>query len=472
MKKVYLIGICGTGMSSLAGLFKSNNWIVGGSDTGCESPVKELISDLSIKIYKGYDKNNIIDFAPDLVIIGNIVSRGNPEGEFVLNNNYNYMSMPEALRMFFLVNRKRIVVAGTHGKTTSSAFLAYTFEKIGLNPGYFIGGRPVDLSSNYSIGCGDYFIIEGDEYETSFFDKKSKFLHYFPNYLLLKSIEYDHADIFDSEDEYIKSFKYLIKQVPSEGEIFFNNECINNRKLINGSYSKNIIYGSKGDLDIKYNILGDYFPYEYEIKIEDISLGKFKLNVLGDYNIENSLLPIYFMFRENIETDKMKNIIYDFHGVKRRQETLYKSDNFMYIDDFAHHPTSIKETIKSLKKIYSKWAVLTIFEPACWSLRKNIFQNEIFEALFLSDEVFLLDIKNKNLVKEEERLNINDIKDKLKKSGKQVKLFLNKNNSQKNVLQEIKRLIKKKKSLIILTLSNGSRLNLNKVIPRVLKEFD
>jgi UDP-N-acetylmuramate: L-alanyl-gamma-D-glutamyl-meso-diaminopimelate ligase len=469
MKKIYLIGICGTGVSSLAGLFYNSGYKIAGSDSGCFSPIKEIVESFNIKLFHGYDYKNIKKFNPDLVIIGNIVGRGNSEGEYVLNNNIPYMSMAEALHAFFLKDKERIVVAGTHGKTTTTAFLAYSLNKAGFAPGFFIGGKPVNLASNYSIGEGKYFIIEGDEYETAFFDKKSKFFHYFPNNLILKSLEYDHADIFSSEKEYLKNFENLIKQVPSEGEIFINGNCNNSMNLLKTSYSQNIVYGQRGDSFIRYTILKKQYPLEFEVKIGKENLGKFSLNLIGEYNIENALPSIYYLYKNNMDIEQIKDIISSFKGVVRRQQVLFDSKHIIYIDDFAHHPTAIKQTLESIKNSFPEKKILTVFEPASWSLRKNIFQQEIEKALLLSDIIFILDIKGKDKIKKNERLNLLKIKKTLEDKGKKVKLFIDKNNYGENVLKEINSFIQN--PIVILTLSNGKRLSLNEKIPNYLKKL-
>ncbi len=472
MKRIYLTGICGTGMSSLAGLFILSGYTVGGSDSACFSPVKDIIESSGIDIFYGYNQKNIEKFNPDLVIIGNIVGRGNPEGEYILNNNIPYMSMAEALWRFFLKNRKRIVIAGTHGKTTTTAFLAYSMGKAGFAPGYFIGGKPVNLKENYTIGKGDYFIIEGDEYETAFFDKKSKFFHYFPNDLILKQVEYDHADIFPSEKEYLANFVNLIKQVPSNGKIFLNGECKNSMVLLNSSYSQNIIYGKTTESYIRYNVLQKHYPFEYEVMIGERNLGKFRLNLIGEYNIENSLPSIYYLYNNKIEISRIKETIAGFKGVMRRQQILYNTDDMIYIDDFAHHPTAIKKTIESIKESFVSKKILTVFEPASWSLRKNIFQKELELSLSLSDIIFILDIKGKEKIKKEERLDLMEIKKFLENKGKKVELFLDKKNNSQTVLKALSPYIKKENGkLVILTLSNSKRLSLEKKIPDYLKNL-
>jgi len=471
MKRVYLIGICGTGMSALAGLFKEKGFDVGGSDKACYSPIKEEIENLNLKLYKNYSPKNILDFKPDFIIVGNIVGRGNPEGEFVLNRGYEFLSMPEALYEFFLKGKERIVVVGTHGKTTSASFLAYSFEEAGLHPGFFIGGIPVNLKKNYKKGKGQAFIVEGDEYETSFFDKYSKFFHYFPSLLILKPLEYDHIDIFSSEEEYLKAFRFLLREIPSEGKVFFPSSSANSMSLIPYSFSKNIIYGGKGEEDIYYILKNKAFPYVFEVIIGKESLGDFKLNLVGEYNIENILPAIYLLYERGIKPEKLREIVSGFKGVKRRQEILYNSSKIILIDDFAHHPTAIKKTIGSIKKSFSERRILAIFEPASWSLRKNNFQNELENSLKEADTIYLLDIKNREKIEKAKRLNLKKIKQSLEKKGKKVLIFEGKENKSYNVIGKLKDELKRYNWVIII-LSNSTRLNLDKELKRFLEGKD
>ncbi len=460
MKKIYLIGICGSGMSALAGLLKEKGFEVGGSDRACFPPIKDEIEKLDLKLYKDFSEKNIKDFKPDLVIIGNIVGRGNPEGEFVLNKGYEFLSMPEALRYFFLKERERIVVAGTHGKTTTASLLAYSLEKGGFDPGFFIGGVPVNFGKNYRLGNGNFFVVEGDEYETSFFDKYSKFFHYFPKILILKPLEYDHVDIFSSEEEYMKAFKFLLREIPSEGKAFFPSSSKKAMSLRHFSFSKNITYGKNKNDDIFYKLKSKGFPYVFEVFIHNKSLGEFKLNLIGEYNIENALPSIYLLYENGVKIEKIKETLASFKGVKRRQEILFDSKKVTLIDDFAHHPTAIEKTIKSVKRSFPDKRIITIFEPASWSLRKKIFQKELANSLMKSDLVYILGIKGKEKIKEKERLNLNKLKNDLNNYGKKAFIFEGDKSKSFFVLKRIKEDIKEG-DWVILIVSNSTRLNLD-----------
>ncbi len=468
MRRIYLIGICGTGMSALAGLLKEKGFEVGGSDRACFPPVRNEIEKLNLKLYENFSEKNIKDFEPDLVIIGNIVGRGNPEGEFVLNKGYEFLSMPEALRYFFLKDRERIVVAGTHGKTTTASLLAYSLEKAGFAPGFFIGGIPVNSGKNYRLGNGKFFVVEGDEYETSFFDKHSKFFHYFPNILILKSLEYDHVDIFSSEKEYVKAFKFLLREIPSEGKVFFPSSSKKALSLVPFSFSKNITYGKKKNDDVFYELGNKSFPYVFEVFINNRRVGEFELNLIGEYNIENALPSIYFLYENGVKIEKIKKIIADFKGVKRRQEILYDSERVTLIDDFAHHPTSIEKTIKSVKNSFPDKKILTIFEPASWSLRKKIFQKKLVNSLKESDLIYILDIKGKEKIPCDDRLNLKAMKKSLIGSLKEVSLFEGKMNRSEIVVEKVRRDIKDG-NYVILILSNSTRLNLEIELREALK---
>jgi len=243
---VFLSGIAGTGMSSLAGLFKQKGENVSGSDVNFYPPVDKILEQMNVKLFSPYNAGNIPGDV-DACVIGNIISRGNPEAEYILNNDIPYYSMAEALYEFFIKGKKSVVAAGTHGKTTISTFISYLLDYARLEPGFFIGGKPLDFDSNYSVGKGDYFVTEGDEYETSFFDRSSKFLKYHPLYLILSALEYDHLDFFPYESIYLKAFQNLVNQVPSKGLIVMNSDYPMNFKAVEKAFTPVVTYGTAND---------------------------------------------------------------------------------------------------------------------------------------------------------------------------------------------------------------------------------
>ena len=419
-KKVFLSGIAGTGMSSLAGLFKDRGYIVSGSDSNFYPPIDGILKNMGITIYKGYNENNIpsdIDFC----VIGNIISRGNPELEYVLNKKVKYYSMADALYKFFINNKTSIVAAGTHGKTTISSFLSYLLEKSGLEPGYFIGGKPLDLSSNYKVSNGKYFVSEGDEYETCFFDRSSKFLKYFPDHLILSALEYDHLDFFKTEEQYITAFKNLINQVPSNGLIIYNSDYMMNKEVIKKSFAKTLSYGSKDSDYIIQNIIFKNGHYNFELLTKN-NVFKFKTPLLGKYNIWNLTAGIILGINVGIPEDKIKKAVLEFRGVERRLNKIKKIKKTLFLEDFAHHHTAIKNVLNSIREIYPEKKIIALFEPGSFSIKLRKFQTELAESFIDADEIILKD-PFIDTTKKEKSIDVNVFKNTLENKKKKVLIY-------------------------------------------------
>lgn len=447
--KVFLVGIGGVGMSSIAGLFYQNGYKVYGSDTNFYPPVDKILKKMNAKIFNSYDEKNIPDDI-DFCVIGNIVSRGNPEAEYILNNDIKYYSMSEALYKFFINGKKSVVVAGTHGKTTISSFISHLFDHAGLKPGFFIGGKPLNFESNCSVGSGDYFVVEGDEYETSFFDRSSKFLKYHPFYLILTSLEYDHIDFFPDEDSYIKSFKNLVNQVPSNGMIIMNGDFEMNSKVVEKSFTPIITYGSKNADYLIKNIELKNNQYQFILKNQSNEM-KFRTSLLGKYNIWNLSSGIILGLHLGIQEKVIREAVETFKGVDRRLRMINKVKNTLFLEDFAHHPTSIKNSLESLKELYPEKRIICLFEPRSWSLRRNFFQDRLVDSFLDSDEIIIKDVYNKEKIPINERLDVKKIKCELEKTGKRVLIFDNYGEF-KEFLSEIDL----EKDNLIVIISNGN----------------
>jgi UDP-N-acetylmuramate: L-alanyl-gamma-D-glutamyl-meso-diaminopimelate ligase len=446
--KVFLNGIAGTGMSSLAGLFKQKGYEVSGSDVNFYPPVDQILKEMNIKLYRPYSQENIpVDI--DFCVIGNIISRGNPEAEYILNNHITYYSMAEALYKFFIKGKKSIVVAGTHGKTTITCFVSHMLHLAGENPGYFIGGKPLNFQTNYSTSEGDYFVTEGDEYETSFFDRSSKFLKYHPQYLILSALEYDHLDFFSHEHLYIKSFQNLVNQVPSQGIIILNNDYPMNHKVVEKAFTPVITYGeSVSDYRIEnINFRNDFYLFSLK---HGRQTRKFKTNLWGRYNIWNLCAGIILGFHLGISEKVIKEAVETFAGVERRLNEIKRIKNTIFIEDFAHHPTSIKQVLSSLKEAYPHKKIITFFEPRSWSLRRNYFQDQLCDCFLDADQIFFKEVYQKERIPQSECLDVTRIKGELSSKGKQVTIF--------NDVQEIKDFLKGidfSEERVIVILSNG-----------------
>jgi UDP-N-acetylmuramate: L-alanyl-gamma-D-glutamyl-meso-diaminopimelate ligase len=419
--KVFLNGIAGTGMSSLAGLFKQKGYDVSGSDTSFYPPVDKILEKMGAKLFSPYAAENIpadVDFC----VIGNIISRGNPEAEHILNSGIEYYSMAEALHKYFIKGKTSIVAAGTHGKTTISSFIAFLLHYAELKPGYFIGGKPLDFDSNYAVGEGEHFVIEGDEYETSFFDRSSKFLKYFPDYLVLSALEYDHLDFFPYESIYLKAFQNLVNQVPSNGLIVLNNDYPMNVQAVEKSFTPVKTYGtSQADYRITgIRILNPGYSFNLEHKSGKMA---FRTPMSGKYNIWNLASGIILGLHLGLAEKTVAEAVAAFNGVERRLNQINRIGNSVFLEDFAHHPTSIKQVLQSVREAYPGKKLIVLFEPRSWSLRRNFFQARLAESFIDADEIFFKEVFQKERIPEEQRLDVAKIKKELEGKGKPVTLF-------------------------------------------------
>jgi UDP-N-acetylmuramate: L-alanyl-gamma-D-glutamyl-meso-diaminopimelate ligase len=416
--KIYCCGIAGTGMSALAGLMVQKGFDVMGSDTSFYPPVGDILKNMNVKTFTGFKGENIPGDI-DCCIIGNIISRGNPEAEYILNRRIDYLSMAEALYRFFLKDRTGIIVAGTHGKTTITSFVSHMLHAAGLDPGYFIGGKPVNLPANYAIGTGEYFVVEGDEYETSFFDRSSKFLKYHPNHLILTSLEYDHIDFFPTEDLYLKSFKNLVNQVPQNGIIISNGGSPMNEMAVADSFSPVLSYGHQGSHCPIGNIVSIPEGYDFSVKIGDREY-HFRTRLKGRYNVWNLTAGIILGHHLEIPMAEIQKAVKSFRGVERRLRYLGRMGEILFYEDFAHHPTSIGYLLRDIRELSGDRHVKAFFEPRSWSLRRNIFQDRLTESLGYADSLVIKDIYQKDKIPPEDRLNVDQIRSDLRKLGKTV----------------------------------------------------
>jgi UDP-N-acetylmuramate: L-alanyl-gamma-D-glutamyl-meso-diaminopimelate ligase len=446
--KVFLSGVAGTGMSSLAGLFKQAGHQVYGSDIHFYPPVDQMLKKMNIKLFPDFDPKNIPEDV-DLCVIGNVISRGNPEAEFILNNNIPYDSMAGVLRDYFIKGCRSIVVAGTHGKTTIASFVAFLLDRAGYQPGFFIGGKPIDFDRNYEMGSGHYFVIEGDEYETSFFDRSSKFLKYFPKYLILTALEYDHIDFFPDRELYVKSFQNLVNQVPSEGVIIYNSDFPMNLDAVKKSFTPLISYGS-GSADFQIGSIAwhnDHYCFSLKQGSQEM---KFRCSVLGRHNIWNVCAGIILGYHLDIPEQVIKKAVETFRGVDRRLKVLGNKEKTVFLEDFAHHPTSVEKLLKSIREIFPGRKIIALFEPRCWSLRRNIFQNELVRSLAHADMIGIKDVYQKEMIIPEERLDVEWLKAQLLQLGKKVRIF-----SEYEQMKDFLESIPTDQDQVIVLISNG-----------------
>ncbi len=411
---IYLMGICGTGMASLAGMLKAKGYLVSGSDQNAYPPMSTVLADMGIKIFTPYAANNLSE-KPDLVIIGNAVSRDHVEAQVVINQNIPYLSMPECLNQIFLQDKICLVVAGTHGKTTTATLLAWCLEKAGLDPSFFIGGVPKNFSNNFKLGSGKYFVLEGDEYDTAFFDKGPKFLHYNPTHVLLTSVEFDHADIYRDLEHLKTSFKNLVELIPSSGSLIANLDYPVVADVIGMSMAKTknvFTYGLTKDTSFhiqNLNVKPEGMFFEIAKPQQKASSATMHLNLFGNHNVSNALGVATLLQHLGLSFTQIAEGFATFAGIKRRQEILGTPRNITIIDDFAHHPTAVRETIAAIHCRYPHQKIWAIFEPRSNSSKRDVFQADYPAAFLGADAVVIHDVFMPEKVKDGKVLNVEQI---------------------------------------------------------------
>jgi len=406
---IHLIAICGVGMASLAGLLQARGYRVTGSDQNIYPPMSSYLAEIGINILPGFHPDHLIPH-PDLVVIGNAVSRNNPEADAALSQNIRYISFPQALGRFLIGSRSSLVVAGTHGKTTTTALAAWVLTGTGFDPGFFIGGVPLNFGSGWRAGSGEHVVIEGDEYDTAFFDKGPKFLHYRPRNVILTSVEFDHADIYRDLDHVKSSFRKLIEIIPDDGSLVVCGDYPDAKEIAVAARCPRVSYGHSAESDwkainIEFREGRTFFEPCYHGKSE----GRLEVDVIGRHNVMNAL-AVYAMGRYlGIARQELRCAFHGFAGVKRRQEKRGERRGVLVIDDFAHHPTAVRETIEAVKSSYRGRRVWAVFEPRSNTSKRNIFEQEFAEALALADQVVLANVYQPEKVPETERLSVETV---------------------------------------------------------------
>lgn len=416
---IYFIGICGTAMGNGALLMRELGYEVAGSDENVYPPMSDLLAASGIKVHTGYDPKHLKN-TPELVVIGNAMSRGNAEVEHVMNERLPFTSLAELLEKFVIQGKESIVVSGTHGKTTTSALAAWTFETAGRKPNFLVGGVLENFGRGYQAHINSkYVILEGDEYDTAFFDKRSKFLHYLPTTLIINNIEFDHADIFSSLDEIKLSFKRATLLVPSNGIIIANGEDKNVADVIANAPAPVQTFGLTKECywraeDIVYNESSTSFKLYKNNTFEcDIEVA-----LLGEFNVRNALAIVASARRYGISYEDIRRAFASFRNVKRRLELKGEYNGVKVYDDFAHHPTAIAGTLGAMRTKYSDRRIIAVFEPRSNTTRRNIFQKELAECFADADVVLMSQIARLHLLSESERLDPEKVMTDIRAKGK------------------------------------------------------
>jgi len=421
--KIYFMGICGTAMGNAALLARAAGHEVLGADTGVYPPMSTVLAEAGIALHEGYDPVRLTKLAPDLVVIGNAMSRGNLEVEWLLDTRaIAFTSLPAMLADFVLKGRKNLVIAGTHGKTTTTSLAAFLLRGNGRDPGFLIGGVPLDPPVGNHLGAaGDPFVIEGDEYDSAFFDKRSKFIHYAPHIAVLNNLEFDHADIFRDLQDVQRTFSHLARIVPRNGWVVLNGDDENLRALGAMPWTRVVRVGTSEGCDVRITNFGESpAGVEFSLTWKGKPWGQVKWAMTGLYNARNAAMAATAagLALDAAEPTKLSLApLARFRGVKRRQELLINTAALKVIEDFGHHPTALAETLESFRQRYPGHTLTAVFEPRSNTARTKVMQAGFMRALAQADEVYLGAVNRAEKLKAEERFDTEAVAQHLEAQG-------------------------------------------------------
>jgi UDP-N-acetylmuramate: L-alanyl-gamma-D-glutamyl-meso-diaminopimelate ligase len=421
-KHIHLSGICGTAMASIAGLLQLQGHRITGSDNAAYPPMSDLLRELGIPILEPYSESNL-DPVPDLVVIGNALSRGNPEVERVLDQRIPFTSMAALTHDEFLKGRESLVIAGTHGKTTTTSMLAWIYqvaarENPALEPSFLIGGVAENFGSSFQLRATRTFIIEGDEYDTAFFDKGPKFLHYFPDALILTHVEFDHADIYADLDAVKIAFRRLVNLVPRRGVIVAYDGSENVTECVSHAFCRVERYGFKAESDWRIqNLRLEHGVMHWEVWRAGAKWADLEMRLAGEHNALNATAAAALAANQGIPVQAIQTALAEFKSVKRRLEVRAEIGGVTIIDDFAHHPTAIRETLRALRALYPQGRLWAVLEPRSNTLRRKVLEAELVDSLRQADRVVLAGVYQQQRIAEDERLHPEDVVRALNDAG-------------------------------------------------------
>jgi len=411
-------------MAPVAGMLKERGFHVTGSDVNVYPPASTLLDSLGIRWNEGFREENLQP-APDLAVVGNIVARGNPEIEYVLDEKIPYCSMPQLLEEYFIPGHTSIVVAGTHGKTTTTAMLAWIFQVAGRRPDFLVGGVLRNFKEkSYALGGGEEFIIEGDEYETAFFDRGPKFLHYHPDELILTSLEYDHADIFPDLAAIALQFRRLVNLVPRRGRILIWGESAELRETAAKAFCPLETFGLTPECNwYAGDILWQDSATEFRVVFRGREVTRIRVPAAGRHNVLNALAAVALAYGRGVECQAIEQALATFEGVRKRMEIKGETRGVLVVEDFAHHPTAIRVTLEAARTRWPGRKLWAAMEPRSNTMRRKIFQDVLPEALMIADAVLIGPVNRAQLLGEQERLSPEQIVDSLLERGRPAKAF-------------------------------------------------
>jgi UDP-N-acetylmuramate: L-alanyl-gamma-D-glutamyl-meso-diaminopimelate ligase len=470
-KHIHLIGICGTAMASLAGLLQLKGHRITGSDQAAYSPMSDLLARLGIPIAEPFSEMNLQPH-PDLVIVGNAMSRGNVELEYVLDQRIPFTSLAAVIHDEFLRGRESLVVAGTHGKTTTTSMLAWIYETAGrkhpeLAPSFLIGGVAENFGTSFQLGDGRPFVLEGDEYDTAFFDKGPKFMHYFPDALILTHVEFDHADIYKDLDAVKTAFKRLVNLVPRRGRIVAFDGAPNVDECVSRAFCNVERYGFKpGSMWRVDKLTHVGSQSKWRLLRSDEPWAECTLEMAGEHNVLNATAAAALAAGQGVPLEAIAEALATFRSVKRRLEVRGVIDGVTIIDDFAHHPTAIRETLRALRSAYPDAKLWAVLEPRSNTLRRNIFEHELVDSLALADEVVMAGVFKMESIPEGERLHPEAVVGALKARGVAAELHRNADEIVETIAPRLK------SGDVVAILSNGGFDGIYEKLPRRITALD
>ncbi|MGB8590499.1 MAG: UDP-N-acetylmuramate:L-alanyl-gamma-D-glutamyl-meso-diaminopimelate ligase [Candidatus Acidiferrales bacterium] len=421
---IHLLGIGGAAMAPVAGMLKERGYHVTGSDTGVYPPASTLLASLGIPWNEGFRAENL-NPAPDLAVVGNVIARGNPELEHILDEKIPYCSMAEILEEVFIPNHTSIVIAGTHGKTTTTAMLAWIFQVAGRRPDFLVGGvAPNFGDKSYGLGGGEDFIIEGDEYETAYFDRGPKFLHYHPDELILTSLEFDHADIYPDLASIAKQFRLLVNLVPRRGRILVWGESEEVRKCTEKAFCPVETFGLSADVDwFAGDILWEDNMTTFRVAYRGNEVAQIRTPVVGRHNVLDALAAIALAYGRGVECEAIEHAMATFQNVRKRMETKGEEHGVLVIEDFAHHPTAIRLTLEAARTRWPNRRLWAAIEPRSNTMRRKIFEKVLPEALAVADAVVIGPVNRAQLLKDEDRFSPAKVAEDVRAHGRPAQAF-------------------------------------------------
>ncbi len=471
-KHIHLIGVCGTAMASLAGMLKQRGFHVTGSDAAAYPPMSDFLRELYIPVAQPFAAANL-EPRPDLVVVGNAMSRGNVELEHVLNARIPFCSLPQLLHDEFLRGKEVLVVAGTHGKTTTTSMLAWIFHSAGLDPSFLIGGIAENFGSSFHLGQGKHFIIEGDEYDTAFFDKGPKFLHYFPDSVILTSVEFDHADIYKDLDAVETAFKRLVNLIPRRGRIVafdgFAAEASESPSLercLAKAFCPVERYGAGPRANWQVtNLSFEPACTSWTILLNGQPWADLEFALAGEYNVWNATAAAAMASSCGVPKEEISAALKSFKSVKRRLEVKAEVNGITIIDDFAHHPTAIAGTLKALRARYPQSRLWAILEPRSNTLRRRVLQSDLARSLAQADEVVVAGVFRSEAVPENERLELPALAAEIEQNGRRARLVADADAIVSAIAPEMR------SGDVVAILSNGGFGGIYEKLPERLREL-